>query len=158
MSSPYVLFFHSSLRYFILLFAVIVVIQSLVGMLGKKRFGKNNKTFALLLLISCDVQLVIGLILSKTHGWFSALGTPGLMKNAGLRFYAVEHPVGMVIAIVLVHVAYSISKKNIDDNVKFKRMFWYVFIALAVFFATIPWQGRPVVGRPNMPSLSSMPS
>ncbi len=35
---PYLLYIHSILRYFILLFAVVVVIQSPVGMMGKKRF------------------------------------------------------------------------------------------------------------------------
>ena len=37
----YLLYFHSILRYFILLFAVIVVIQSLTGMMGKMMMGKG---------------------------------------------------------------------------------------------------------------------
>jgi len=154
-SLPYVTYIHSILRYFILLFTVIVVIQCLVGMLGKKKFGKNNKITALLLLICCDLQLLLGIMLYTLGGWFHVLESPGVMRNTYSRFYAVEHSVGMIIAIILVHIGYSIGKKNIDDDRKFKRIFWSIFIALAIFFATIPWQGRQVVGRPDMPTLST---
>ena len=151
---PAIRFFHSILRYFILLFAVIVVIQCIWGILGKKQFGKPNKLATLLLLISCDVQLLVGLALYFIGGWFHQLSSPGLMKNAYTRFYAVEHTAGMIVALILVHIGYKIGKKSMDSDRKFKRVFWFIFIALAIFFATIPGQGRQIVGRPNIPTLS----
>jgi len=150
----YLIYFHSIIRYFILLFALIVAIQSLTGMLGKKQFKKGNKTAALLLLIFCDLQLLIGLFLY--HATVIATGmlhSATLMKDAGSRFWAVEHSVGMLLAIILVHVGYASVKKNIDDDRKFKRLFWCVFIALGIFVAMIPWEGKQVVGRPNIPTM-----
>ena len=152
---PYFIFFHSILRYFILLFAVIVVTQSLVGILSKKRFGNANRKMALFLLICCDLQLVLGLVLYSVGGWLHVLQTPGVMKNTYSRFYAVEHSVGMIIAIILVHMGYSYAKKNMDDQPKFKRIFWCSFIALAIFLATIPWSGRPVIGKPDLPTFGA---
>ncbi len=148
------LFLHSILRYFILFFALVVAVQSLVGMMGNKKFKKVNKQMALALLIFCDLQLVLGLLL-----YYQKLIAPGILSSGGVmkdtysRFYAVEHSVSMIIAIVLVHVGYTVTKKNMDDDRKFKRLFWCSFIALGIFMAMIPWEGKQVVGRPNIPQM-----
>ena len=149
-----ILYLHSILRYFILFFAIIVVIQSMVGMLGKKKFQKTNRITALFLLIFCDLQLLFGIILY----YFKLIVTgvihsPTLMKDAYSHFYVVEHSTSMVIAIILVHIGYNTAKKNIDDDRKFKRLFWCSFVALAIFLAMIPWEGKQVVGRPNFPTM-----
>ena len=149
------IYLHSILRYFILLFALVVVVQSLLGMVGKKDFKKINKQMSLFLLIFCDLQLVLGLAIYSMKGWFAVLTDGTAMSSVYNRFYSVEHSVGMIVAIVLVHVGYSVTKKNIDDDRKFKRLFWCSFAALAIFVATIPWEGKQVVGRPNIPAMHS---
>jgi chromate transport protein ChrA len=150
----YFLFFHSILRYFILLFAIVVVVQSLIGMLGKKNLTSTNKRMALFLLICCDLQLLLGLTLYYIKGWLGVLSAGGdVMKDPYKRFWAVEHGLGMIIAIVLVHVGYSFLKKNRSDDQKLKRLFWCSFIALSIFLTTTPWEGKQQVGRPNIPSL-----
>lgn len=151
-SVPYLIYIHSILRYFLLLFAVIVVIQSLVGMMGKQKFLKSNKMPALMLLIFCDLQLVFGLVLYYFQIIAKGVLSSGtVMKDTASRFFAMEHSVSMIIAILLVHVGYSVIKKNIDDDRKFKRLFWCSFIALAIFVAMIPWPGKQVVGQPYIP-------
>jgi hypothetical protein len=155
-SAPYLLFIHSIIRYLILLFGVIVVVQSLMGMMGNKKFMPGNRKIALFLLIFCDLQLVFGLVLY----YFKLIATgslqvPGIMKDTARRFWAVEHSLSMVIAIVLVHVGYSFIKKNVDDIRKFKRLFWCSFIALVLFMAMTPWEAKQVVGRPYMPAWPS---
>jgi len=150
------LYLHSIIRYFILFFALIVAAQSLVGMMGKKQFGKGNKMFALALLIFCDLQLVFGLILYYTFVISSGMLKSGMvMKDPASRFWAVEHSVGMLVAIILVHIGYSVAKKPIENEKKFKRLFWCSFIALCIFVATIPWQYKQVVGRPNIPAMQA---
>jgi hypothetical protein len=150
------LYLHSIIRYFILFFALIVAAQSLVGMMGKKQFGKGNKMFALALLIFCDLQLVFGLILYYTFVISSGMLKSGMvMKDPASRFWAVEHSVGMIVAIILVHIGYSVAKKPIENEKKFKRLFWCSFIALCIFVATIPWQYKQVVGRPNIPVMQA---
>ena len=137
----YFLYFHSILRYLILLFALIVVVQSLVGMMGKKQFKSSNKQTALVLLICCDLQLLLGLLL-----YYFKVYASGLLSGGG---------VGMIVAIILVHMGYTVTKKNMDDDRKFKRLFWFIFVALAIFVATIPWEGKPAgISRPNIPHMS----
>lgn len=147
-------YLHSVIRYFILFFAIIVVLQSIAGMLQKKKFKKVHKQVALFLLIFCDLQLLIGILLYVYKVIQPGLLSAGdLMKDIYKRYYAVEHSVSMIIAIVLIHVGYSVTKKNIDDDRKFKRLLWCTLLALIIFVAMIPWESRQVVGRPNIPHL-----
>ena len=149
---PNILYLHSILRYFILAFAIIVAVQSLMGMMRKQQFKKGNRMTALFLLIFCDLQLLLGIALYYYKLVNSGLlSSVNVMKDTYARFYAVEHSVSMVVAIILVHAGYSITKKNMDSDRKFKRLFWCSFIALALFLAMIPWEGKQVVGRPNIP-------
>lgn len=123
-------------------------------MMNKKPLKKTNKQMALFLLICCDIQLLLGLALYYLKGWFGVLSGGGnIMKDPVIRFWAVEHGVGMVVAIILVHVGYTSLKRKMDDDVKFKRLFWCSFIALAIFIATTPWEGKQAVGRSNIPSM-----
>ena len=144
-----ILSFHNIFRWLILLFALLTIVGSVSGMGGKKQFTANNKRVALFLLISCDIQLLLGLFLYFANGWFTQLTTgTDVMTNAGLRFFAMEHNVAMIIAIILVHIGYSATKKDIPDQSKFKRLFWFTFIALVIILASIPWPFREAIARP----------
>lgn len=116
---------------------------------GKKPFTAGNKRNALFLLISCDIQLLLGLFLYFANGWFANLSKGAeVMTNKALRFFTVEHNVAMILAIILVHIGYSGIKKSIADKAKHKRLFWFTFIALVIILASIPWPFREAVGRP----------
>jgi hypothetical protein len=73
------------------------------------------------------------------------------MKDKFYRFFWVEHPVGMVLAIGLITLGYGMSKKSVSDTTKFRRAFWYFTIALVIILITIPWPYRELVGRPIFP-------
>lgn len=144
---------HNFLRWFVLLFALWTIIKSIGGMSGGKAFSKADKRPALLLMITADIQLLLGLILYVSNGWFKVLTGGGFMKLPAQRFWAMEHMVGMLIGIILIHVGYSGIKKNISDGAKFKRLFWCTLIGLIVILATIPWPFREIVGRPLFPGM-----
>jgi hypothetical protein len=145
---------HSVMRWLIILFALLTLIKGLGGMNGKKPFAKGDKRTALFLMISCDIQLLLGFILYFMNGWWSVLTGGSAMASNYNRFFAVEHAVGMLVAIVLVHIGYSATKKDIADGAKFKRLFWYTLVAMIIIMATIPWPGREVA-RPLLPGMSA---
>ncbi len=153
--STNILYFHSILRYFVLLFMFLVILQSLTGMLSKRPFKKNDKTGALILMILCDVQLLVGLALYMVNGWAGKMGVAGAMKDSVIRFFGMEHPLMMIISLVLVHIAYAKTKKNISDDKKFRTLFWCIIVSLFLVMAAIPWPGRSGVGRPFVPSAVS---
>jgi len=147
---------HNLMRWVVLILALITIFRSLSGMSSGKTFTPGNKKVALFLMISVDIQLLVGLMLYYFKGWFGILTSGKLaMKDEYQRFWTIEHAVGMIIAIVLIHIGYSASKKDVPDVVKFKKLFWLTTIALVIILITIPWPFREIVGRPMLPGMSS---
>lgn len=144
---------HNFLRWFVIIFALWTIVKSMSGMSGNKPFGKSDKRPALLLMITVDIQLVLGLILYFGKGWWNVLTSGGFMKIAAQRFWAMEHMVGMLIGIILIHIGYSSIKKNIPDGAKFKKVFWFTLIGFIIILATIPWPFREAVGRGLFPGM-----
>ena len=63
----------------------------------------------------------------------------GFMKNEELRFYGMEHPLMMLIAIGFVSMGLFFSKKKDTAVKKNKTVFIYYTIALIVMLLMIPW-------------------
>jgi heme O synthase-like polyprenyltransferase len=68
-------------------------------------------------------------------------------------FFAIEHTVGMLLAIIFAHVAYAFAKKTIDDTAKFKKIFIFSLLSLVAILASIPWPFRELIGRPLFPGM-----
>jgi hypothetical protein len=70
-------------------------------------------------------------------------GMADVMKNSVQRFWVVEHIAGMLIAVVLITITSSISKKPSDnDAAKHKKLMWFYIAALVVIIASVPWPFR----------------
>ncbi len=149
-----VIFLHSLLRYFVLIATAVAATLSLIGLLGKKDFTAGNKKSALFMMIFCDIQLLVGLAVYYLSGQMQIINTGAAMQSHYNRFYAIEHPVGMVVAIILIHLGYNVVKKNISAEKKLKRLFWYSFIALVIFLTQTPWPTKQDVGKPWLPATS----
>lgn len=133
---------HDALRWLLLLTLLITVLKYLTGWLGNKSWTKTDNILGVVFTSLMDIQLLTGLVLyfflsPITKIAFSDFGAA--MKNADLRFYAVEHLFMMVIAVVLVHIGRAKSKKAKTDVAKFKTGSIFFLIALAVIVAAIPW-------------------
>ncbi|MBA2260939.1 MAG: hypothetical protein H0W18_18780 [Acidobacteria bacterium] len=99
--------------------------------------------------ISLDVQFLLGLLLYFVLSPFTreAMSDMGAaMRSPGLRFFAVEHVAGMLIAITLAHVgAVRIRKAAPERRHRLAAIFF--ILALLAVLASIPWPGLPA-GRP----------
>ena len=60
------------------------------------------------------------------------------MKSSNLRLYALEHPLLMLIALVLITVA-RIKTKRSDSNSAHKTNFILYAISLLLILSGIPW-------------------
>src|SRR5688572_23576450 len=146
---------HNFLRWVVLLFALLVLVRSMLGMSSNTAFSSGDRKTALFLMISTDLQLLLGFALYYFKGWFTVLTSGGdIMANKAVRFFAVEHLAGMLIAIILIHIGYAATKKNIADRSKHRRLFWFTFIAVLIIIVTIPWPFRELVGRPLFPGMN----
>jgi hypothetical protein len=145
------LFLHSLLRWVILLLALTAIYRSYIGMRAAKPFTATDKKIGLFLMISAHTTLLIGV-----YQWIVGplglqnilnIGMSAVMKDPVYRFYAMEHLVGMIIAIVLITIGRGVSKKNIPDPAKHKRTFWFYLIALLIILWFVPWPFRAGFGR-----------
>lgn len=148
---------HSFLRWIVLILALLTIIKSFSGMSSKKAFTAADKKMPLFFMISMDIQLLLGLILYFTGAWgiknIQNQGMGEVMKDAAGRFFAIEHTVGMLLAIIFAHVAYAFAKKPIEDTAKFKKIFIFSLLSLVAILASIPWPFRELIGRPLFPGM-----
>ncbi len=136
---------HSSVRYLVLLLLIAVIVKSLLGFTGKKPFVKADNMLSLFLLIFTHIQFLAGLLLYFVSP-FVKFG-PDTMSDKFTRYWTVEHIFGMLIAVVLITVARSTSKRMTDDTAKHKRLFILNTIALAIIVIVIVLSGRPLIGH-----------
>jgi hypothetical protein len=148
---------HNLLRWVIIILLVVAIIRHLRGMMNNKPLTAGDKRNALILMISAHIQLLTGI-----YEWFfgafglkliRAAGMGVVMKNAAMRFWAIEHITGMLIAITLITLGRSVSKKPIPDQTKHSRMFWFFFVAFILIIASVPWPFREAIARPLFPGM-----
>lgn len=146
---PLMLSLHSWLRWAILILGVIAIVRAIGGR-GGRPWTSSDDNIGKWYNISLDVQFLIGLLL---YVWLSPITQVafadfgGAMRNAGLRFFAVEHLVGMVIAIALAHVGRARIRKASGDARRHQQAALFYGLSLIILLASIPWPGMPA-GRP----------
>ena len=132
---------HSGLRWV----ALILLLLAIVNAFTSKEYDKKHRLINLFAMVSLHTQLLIGLIQyfgTSTKVQF----IEGWMKNPLLRFYGMEHILLMIIAIVLVTIGHSKSKKGTTPEEKFKPVKLFYLIGLVLILAGIPWPFREVLG------------
>ena len=138
---------HNLLRWVIL----ITLILSIAKLLTKQDALKTSK----ILLISAHTTLVLGLyqyffgpvgfqLISQAAG-----GMKEVMKDAAGRFWAVEHILSMLIAIVLITIGHIKYKKGGKPG----STTTFYLIALLLILSAIPWPFRAGIGRPWFPGM-----
>lgn len=107
---------HSGLRWV----AIILLLLAIVNAFTAKSFERKHKMINLFTMITLHTQLIIGLV----QYFFTSNKTnfaSGWMKIEMYRFYGMEHLLGMLIAIVLITMGYSKSKRGTTDEEKLNR-------------------------------------
>ena len=145
-----ILSLHSLLRWVILLLLLINLVRHLAAL--RKPFGNTDKKLGLWLMIFTHITFLLGIYqwFAGAYGYhnISNIGMSALMQNHAYRFFAIEHTVGMLIAIALITIARGVFRKNITDTKKHKRCIILYLFALLVILASIPWPGMNEIGRP----------
>ena len=129
---------HSILRWIILLLLLVCLLQAV------SKSPAIKKT-SLWLLISAHLIFVVGLyqLIAGTHGIMNGLPEGvELMKDKFYRFFWVEHPLLMFLAIILITVARGKAK-----NLNYKSVTWLLIIALLAILVAVPWPFREIVGE-----------
>jgi hypothetical protein len=142
---PLTLVLHSWLRWVVLVLGIIVVVRAIGGRSGRP-WTRTDGTMAKVFGTTLDIQFLLGILL---YAWLSPITRVafadfgGAMRTAGLRFWAVEHLIGMVIAVGLVNVGRVKIRKAAGDRRRHTLAAIYFGVALIIMLASIPWPGMP---------------
>jgi hypothetical protein len=133
---------HSGWAYITLIILIFAVVNALIGLTSKKEFKDKDLRVSLFTLIVAHLQLIIGFIayfLSAQFAFVLENGMGAAMKEPDIRLFVVEHPLMMILAIIVITIGFSKHKKQSTDNGKFKTIALYYGIALIFVLSRIPW-------------------
>lgn len=131
---------HSTLAYVLLAGLLISILYVLFAYLQNKGY---NRKMALLGLICAHLQLVVGLVIYFVSPLGIKAASGEAMKISTSRLYFLEHPLMMIIAIVLITVGYSKAKKLTSPKKQNGTVLAFYLIALLLILSRIPWHVWP---------------
>ena len=139
------LLLHSWLRWLVLLAAFNAVGRAIGGNQSGRPWGAGDEQAGKWLVILFDIQFLIGLILylalsPTTQAAFGDFGAA--MRDSQLRFFAVEHSVGMLAAAALFHIGRTKSRKAPAGS-RHKIALIFFGLALFIMLLSIPWPFSP---------------
>lgn len=129
---------HSGLRWIALVLLLAAVVVAIGKWQGRSGYTDGNRKLYLFTLIAVHTQLLLGLALF----FISPKVNFSLISEKLYRFYTVEHTAGMLIAIILVTIGYSRSKRATDAVTKQRLIGIFYGIGLLLILASIPWPFR----------------
>ncbi|MCS6841219.1 MAG: hypothetical protein NZ699_00355 [Roseiflexus sp.] len=144
------LYAHSYMRWAVVILGVLLIVRALTGWLGRRPWDASVGRLGSFFTISMDIQLLLGLLL---YGVFSPVvrrvfdDFGAAMSDARLRFWAVEHILVMVIAVVLAHVGH-VTAKRLPEEKRYRRYAIFAGLAMLAVLLAIPWPFSSADPRP----------
>lgn len=148
----WLLFTHSILRWVVIALGAIALVTALSARSSPQRWdgGRWAGAFAM----SAGLQFLLGLALYVTSPiTHAALENMRLaMKTSALRFWAIEHAFGMIVAVALAQIGWLRARHAPVDADGPRIAARWVGIALLILVVSVPWPFYPA-GRALWPSL-----
>jgi len=138
---------HSILRWVIVILAVVTIGRALYGWLGKKPWVLLDRRLSAFFITGLEIQVLLGVILYfiSPVNQIALQNFAAAMGNAEQRFIAVEHVVGMILALGVAHGGRTLSRKARDSFKKHRNAALFYILAIAIILLSIPWAGRPLI-------------
>ncbi len=145
----FVLGVHNVVRWLVILTGVVAVVRCLRGVVSDVPWTRKEAVsvngFAQTISLEMLVGLVLYFILSPLG--VRALGDMGAaMRNPDTRFFALEHPITMMLAVALAHIAVARARKASTDRSRYRSATILITLSLLLVLARMPW------ARPFLPN------
>lgn len=134
---------HSGIRWIVLIMLIVAIFNAISNK-SKNVYEPKDKKINLFTMVFFHIQILLGFGLYFTSPKVSF--TAGWMKEAAFRFFGMEHVLLMVIAMVLITIGHSKSKKATTPLAKNKAIITFYTITLILVLAGIPWPFRNLGG------------
>jgi hypothetical protein len=143
---------HGILRWLVIASGIYAVVRAYRT---RGEWNRAEERTSLPFVIALDVQVTIGLVMylgTSPVAEVARANFAASMKDAVMRFWAVEHVFAMLLALVVMHVGRVLVKRATAGAAKRKRALGWFGGALLIVLVSIPWPFFPY-GRPLLPHL-----
>ncbi|PYR88266.1 MAG: hypothetical protein DMF84_29180 [Acidobacteria bacterium] len=135
---------HSWLRWVVILLGIFAVMRAIAAT-RSRRWTPADDRAAMLFTIGFDLQFLVGLLLYFVLSPITTMALQHMdaaMRTATLRYWAVEHPSAMLVALVLAHVGRVVVRRAAEAK-KGRMALIFFAIALLVIIGMTPWPNMP---------------
>ena len=140
-----ILILHSLLRWVSIAFGLVAIGRAAAGLTKTPAtWIESDAKFSRLFAISLDVQMLLGILMyfkfsTITTSAFQNMGEA--MGNSVVRFWIVEHPTIMLVALVFAHIGVARARKMVNPNGKHRTtlIFQGISLALILYGTTLTW-------------------
>jgi hypothetical protein len=143
---PTVLLLHSWLRWAVVLLGLIATVRAIAGAMSGRSWLRADERLNRIFVGVLDLQMLVGLVLYFLLSPISkaALSDFGAaMSQPAMRYWAVEHWVGMVVGIALAHVGVARARRTADGAIRHRVVATFFVLAMIAILASVPWPGMP---------------
>ena len=133
---------HSWLRWVVLLLGIVAFARAAAGRFTRRPWTPADDAAGRWFVISVDLQVLIGLVLYFFFSSFTMSAwrdMAGAMADSVIRFWAVEHTIGMLAATAFAHVGRVRVRKTSDPTRKHFVAAVFFGLALVLMLISIPW-------------------
>lgn len=144
------LFFHSTVRWLVLISLFFSVFRAYSGYRNQTNFSQKDNLIRHVTATIAHIQLIIGIILyfqspAVKQFYAAGRGSSGITEPF---FFGVIHISMMITAILILTIGSAVSKRKKADREKFKSMLTWYGLALIIILAAVPWPFSPLAQRP----------
>jgi len=134
---------HSVLAYVLIAVIIFSLVFAIVQFVKKKSFTNGSRKVALIGFIAAHLQLLVGIILYVVSPLGITNFSSEAMGESLTRLYVLEHPLMMILGIILISIGYIKAKKPGDDARRYKTIILFYTLGLIFILSRIPWQVWP---------------
>jgi hypothetical protein len=131
---------HSWLRWAVIVLGILAVIRALAATRSRRWVPADDRA-AMLFTMTLDVQFLAGLVLYFALSPITRTALQHMdaaMRSASLRFWAVEHPTAMLVALIVAHAGRVVVRRAPEAK-KGRMALIFFAIALLVILGMTPW-------------------
>jgi hypothetical protein len=136
----------------VLALCLVVGGRAFVGWRTARSWTVRDEKLQRAFIAALDLQFTVGLVLYVFLSPFSRVffhDVAFAMKDSGVRFFGLEHVLGMLLAVSLVHAGRTRSMKTRTAAHRHRMVWGTTFLSLLVMCGSIPWPflrfGRPLL-------------
>ena len=133
---------HSWIRWVVLVLAMVAFARAATGRFTRRPWTPADDAAGRWFVISVDIQVLLGLVLYFFFSSFTMSAwrdMAGAMADKVIRYWAVEHAIGMLVATAFVHIGRVRIRKTSDSSRRHFLAAIFFGLALVLMLISIPW-------------------